>query len=96
MFSGFDLFMGMSVVTAVFVLLIAVWSIVWKGFALWIAAKEDKKWWFIPLLIFNTAGILEIIYIFAFSHAGKKYLRGFKKHKAHTKEHEHHAEKDSE
>ncbi len=85
MFSGFGLFAGMSAVTAIFVLLIAIWSIAWKGFALWIAAKEDKKWWFIPLLIFNTAGILEIIYIFGFSDAGKKYIHGFKKHRAHKK-----------
>lgn len=96
MFSGFDLFTGMGVMTAVFVLLIAVWSMAWKGFALWIAAKEDKKWWFIPLLIFNTAGILEIIYIFAFSHAGKKYVHRFRKNKNHKKEHEQEAEKDSE
>ncbi|MCH7952155.1 hypothetical protein IH980_05445 [Patescibacteria group bacterium] len=40
------------------------WTIPWKGIALWIAARREDKRWFIALLIFQTAGILEIIYIF--------------------------------
>lgn len=43
---------------------ILIWSIVWKGFALWRAAERRQKKWFIALLILNTAGILEIIYLF--------------------------------
>lgn len=42
-----------------------VWSLVWKGLALWKAAKAGSKPWFIILLVLNTIGILEIIYIFA-------------------------------
>jgi len=42
-----------------------VWSVVWKGVALWYAAKGGQKVWYVILLILNTAGILEIIYIFA-------------------------------
>lgn len=37
-----------------------------KGYALWTAAKKDQKWWFIAILIFNTVGILEAIYIIFF------------------------------
>lgn len=48
-------------------LLIILWSFPWKGVALWKAAKANDKWWFIPLLIINTVGILEILYIFIFS-----------------------------
>jgi hypothetical protein len=47
--------------------LIAIWSISWKAFALWKAAKKDDKIWFVALIILNTAGILEIFYIFFFS-----------------------------
>jgi len=36
----------------------------WKGCALWIAGKKDEKKWFLALLILNTVGILEIVYIF--------------------------------
>jgi len=44
-----------------------VWTIPWKGAALWKAARNKDLFWFIALLILNTAAILEIIYIFAFS-----------------------------
>ena len=46
-----------------FVLLLA-WTFFWKGLALWHAAKRDEKKWFVALLILNTLGILEIIYLF--------------------------------
>jgi hypothetical protein len=43
------------------------WEAVWKGIALWKAGRNDHLVWFICLFIFNTLGILPIIYIFAFS-----------------------------
>lgn len=43
---------------------IAIWSIPWKGWALWRAAKRNHWWWFVIILVLNTIGILEIIYIF--------------------------------
>jgi len=46
---------------------IAFWILVWKGLALWKAANKKTIPWFIILLIFNTLGILEILYIFVFS-----------------------------
>ncbi|MEI7615718.1 MAG: DUF5652 family protein [Actinomycetota bacterium] len=39
------------------------WSLVWKGLALWRAARNDSKPWFVVLLIVNTLGILEILYL---------------------------------
>ena len=47
--------------------LVLVWSFVWKGLALWRAAREDSVPWFIALLVVNTVGILEILYLFLFS-----------------------------
>jgi hypothetical protein len=64
-FSGFS-FAGFGI----FILLLLVWSVVWKGFALWQSAKRSEKWWFIIFLFVNTAGILEIIYLFWISKAG--------------------------
>jgi methionyl-tRNA synthetase len=40
------------------------WSVVWKGIALWKAARANQRNWFIALLVVNTVGVLEIIYIF--------------------------------
>ncbi len=48
-----------------FIALLIIWSIFWKGLALWHAARHGQGWWFGVLLILNTAGILEIIYLFA-------------------------------
>jgi hypothetical protein len=53
-------------------LLLMVWIAVWKGWALWKASKKDNRAWFIALLIINTLGILEILYIFVFSKMEKK------------------------
>jgi len=52
-----------------FVLLVvlALWTIPWKGVALWKAARKNDLVWFIVLLLVNTVGILEIIYIYFFS-----------------------------
>lgn len=47
-------------------LLLLVWSIVWKGLALWHAARRGSPWWFIFILIINSVGILEILYLFVF------------------------------
>jgi hypothetical protein len=47
--------------------LILLWTLPWKGVALWKAAKNSHKKWFVAILILNTMALLEIIYIFAFS-----------------------------
>lgn len=45
-----------------------IWSLFWKGIALWRAAKNDQKNWFVIFLVpINTVGILEIVYLFRFS-----------------------------
>jgi len=43
--------------------LITLWSIPWKGVALWKSAQLSHKRWFVILLLVNTIGILDIIYI---------------------------------
>jgi hypothetical protein len=41
----------------------AIWSVLIKGYALWHAARNGQKEWFIALLVINTLGILEVIYL---------------------------------
>jgi methionyl-tRNA synthetase len=53
----------------VFLPLIA-WALLWKGLALWRAARLQQIGWYIALLIINTVGIFEIIYLIA---TNKKY-----------------------
>lgn len=49
------------------ILVLMAWSLVWKGIALWKSANNKQRNWFVALLIINSLGILEIIYIFYFS-----------------------------
>lgn len=57
-FSGFG-----GGIFPVFILL-AVWSLLWKGLALWHSAQKRQPWWFVILLFVNSAGLLELIYLF--------------------------------
>jgi len=45
------------------IILLVIWSAVWKGIALWKSARNKQPIWFIVLLLVNTIGILEIIYL---------------------------------
>jgi hypothetical protein len=47
--------------------LVMLWTLPWKGVALWRAAGNKQLVWFIVLFLLNTLAILEIIYIFGFS-----------------------------
>ena len=49
------------------ILIIGLWTLPWTGIALWKSAQRGEKWWFIILLVVNTIGLLEILYIFIFS-----------------------------
>lgn len=47
--------------------ILAVWVLCWKGLALWKASQNKSMPWFVAILVLNTLGVLEIIYIFFFS-----------------------------
>ena len=51
-----------------------VWSLYWKGRALWKSAKKGQKVWFVFFLVINTVGILEIIYLLFLSDRTNKEI----------------------
>lgn len=57
---------------AVLFMLLIIWSFIWKGLALWQSARNGHKGWFVALLLINTVGILEILYIYVFGKAQKQ------------------------
>ena len=67
-------YLGVSVtVAAILLAIVGIWSLIWKGIALWKSSRKNQMVWFIFLLVVNTVGILEILYIFIFSKmSGKK------------------------
>jgi methionyl-tRNA synthetase len=53
---------GALAIAALFII-IAVWSLAWKTIAVWHAARNKQRLWMIALLLINTVGVLEIIYL---------------------------------
>lgn len=73
---------GFFAVFLPFVIIFVLWSLVLKGLALWHAARRGEPVWFILLLLINTMGILELVYLFAV--AKLKVNELFSKHVHHT------------
>lgn len=44
-------------------IILGIWEMVWKGFALWRASQNKQRNWFVAILIINTIGILPIVYL---------------------------------
>lgn len=51
---------------------IITWTIFWKLFSLWHAARRGHRIWFIVLLVINTLGILDIVYLIFFGRNKEK------------------------
>lgn len=45
-----------------------------KAFALWHAARSNQTVWFVVLLVLNTLGILELVYLAAFRKDKQSYV----------------------
>jgi predicted permease len=58
------------VLFVIVIILLAIWDGVWKLIALWKSARHDQLAWFICLAIFNTVGVLPILYILFFQKTG--------------------------
>ena len=57
------------------IIILSIWSAVWKAIALYKAGGRKDIVWFVVLFIVNTLGILEIFYIFVFSKGPKPELK---------------------
>jgi hypothetical protein len=64
---SFSHYVNTHPLVAVLLAVLAIWSLIWKGIALWKATKAGRKDWYIVMLIANTVGILEIVYLYFFS-----------------------------
>ena len=46
-------------------ILFVLWSLAWQAAGMWHSARRGEWIWFFIFLLIHTAGILEIIYLFA-------------------------------
>ena len=61
----------------IFIIIAAVWEAIWKGIAMWKCGRNNQLPWFIVILIFNTLGILPIIYLLFFQKRTRMEKRAF-------------------
>jgi hypothetical protein len=54
----------MHVVFNTLVVILAIWTLPWKIYAVWTAVKNGQKKWFLAMILLNTISILELYYIF--------------------------------
>jgi peptidoglycan/LPS O-acetylase OafA/YrhL len=58
---------SLSALQITFLVILVLWEFIWKGIALWRAAKRNERNWFIALLIISSAGFLPIVYLLSTS-----------------------------
>lgn len=63
---AYDLSAGWTIVLIVGV----IWELIWKGAAMWRAARLDHSVWFTFLLVISSLGILPIIYLLSHHERG--------------------------
>ncbi len=56
----------LAIVFVVLIILAAIWDGTWKLIVLWKSARNNQLAWYICLAIFNTLGILPIVYLLFF------------------------------
>lgn len=54
---------GQITIMVVVLSILCLWEAVWKVIALWHSARRNQLAWFICIAIFNTVGILPIVYL---------------------------------
>jgi hypothetical protein len=46
------------------IVVLGLWDLIWKATAMWKASRKNQLVWYICLLVFNTLGVLPMVYIF--------------------------------
>lgn len=64
------------------VIIVALWSVFWKGLGLWHASRRGDVAWFIAMLVINLFGVVEIVYLFGI--ARLKFADLFRKKQVHS------------
>ncbi|MDP3953526.1 MAG: DUF5652 family protein [bacterium] len=64
---GEQVFGDLSQDELMLLILVQLWDLIWKGFALWKAARKKDIFWFVLLILINSAGLLPVFYLFYIS-----------------------------
>lgn len=69
---------SLAFLTSGWIIVLLIWSLIWKGLALWKSARNKHLVWFIFILITNAVGILSIVYLIIYRKR-KKVVKKTKK-----------------
>ncbi|MFZ1970929.1 MAG: DUF5652 family protein [Candidatus Nanoarchaeia archaeon] len=58
--------LGLSAAAIAIFVVLMIWEAIWKGIGLWKSGTQKQLGWFVCIFIFNTLGILPIIYLLFF------------------------------
>lgn len=47
----------------ILIILALIWAFSWKSVAMWKASRNNQPGWFIAILVINTLGLLEMMYL---------------------------------
>jgi hypothetical protein len=62
---------SLAIIANPWIIYLLVWTLICKGLALWKAARNNSKTWFVVLLVVNTLGILDLLYYFVIGKRNK-------------------------
>ena len=48
------------------IVILGIWEAVWKAVAMWKCGRNNQPVWYVCIFIFNTVGILPIVYLLWF------------------------------
>ena len=65
---------GLSDEQFALLVLVQVWDLIWKSLALWRAARNRDVFWFVLLILINSAGLLPAFYLFYISKNPKRKI----------------------
>ncbi|OGY56185.1 MAG: hypothetical protein A2119_00980 [Candidatus Colwellbacteria bacterium GWA2_46_10] len=71
---GGGLIGGLSNEQLALIVLIQIWDLIWKSLALWRAARSRDVFWFVLLILVNSAGLLPAFYLFYMSKSPKRKI----------------------
>lgn len=66
---------GLNDQTISLLILLVLVTLPLKIIGLWRSARNNQKWWFGAMVVLNTFGILELLYLFYFSKPTKQHRK---------------------